>query len=345
MPLRLLTAPPSLCDRFCAALLAASLPLVSWGQAQTQPVPRAFFGAPLELPGVVLHGGGQDPQGFSNYVKVFGTHRPIIYKMYYNLEDDLEKVFARRVAQLEAHAKEFNEFLIPEIGLSMVREPERRAFDDEVAQGRYDQKLEQFCAALRRMGRPAFVRIGFECNGPWNNYRPESYKHAFVRITEMLRRETTETATVWCIVPHRGYMAFYPGDQYVDWWGVDLFSKEDLTSEVTLAFMAEAERHRKPVMFPETTPRYVGVLKSEASWRAWFEPFFDLIHSQRVVKAFCYINWNWADYPRWKNWGDARLEANAVVAERYRAEMSLPLYQHGLSEQALRQALRRNPAP
>lgn len=162
-----------LCSLFPTAsvLIAVLVVPLSASDTPIPPVPRSFFGARLELPGV-LHGGGQDPKGFANYVCVVGANRPILYKLYYNLGNDLERTLVPRVAQLNAHARKFGEFLIPEIGLSMVNEKDRRPFEDEVARGTYDQKLEQFCQALRRLGRPAFVRIGFEFNGPWNNYRP-----------------------------------------------------------------------------------------------------------------------------------------------------------------------------
>lgn len=94
------------------------------------------------------------------------------------------------------------------------------------------------------------------------------------------------------------------------------------------AFLDLADAHRKPVMIGEFTPRRVGVLDGQEGWDAWFTPYFDLIHRRREIKPFSYIDWNWANRPPWTTWGDARIEANDVVAAHYREEMRLGLYLH-----------------
>jgi hypothetical protein len=52
---------------------------------------------------------------------------------------------------------------------------------------------------------------------------------------------------------------------------------------------------------------------------------------QAHLKAFCYINWDWAAYPQWADWGDARVETNPDVLARLRAELALPVYRHAQS--------------
>lgn len=79
-------------------------------------------------------------------------------------------------------------------------------------------------------------------------------------------------------------------------------------------------------MIGEATPRGVGTQGGAQSWEAWFAPFFELIHQRREIKAFSYINWNWAERPPWTTWGDARIEANTAITARYRAELSRDLY-------------------
>jgi hypothetical protein len=304
-------------------------------------VPRANYGARLEIADKVLQGAGQDIKGFANYFKTVGDSKPLIYKTYIGLKDDLPTFFAGLQGEMNLYLNQYQIYLIPEIGLYMTRDghPDEH-YEQDVAVGVYDEKIEQFCNLLLDLGHPAFIRIGFEFNGSWNGYRKDTYQKAYIRITNALRAHKTETATIWCAAhPLEGYMDYYPGDDCVDWWGIDLFSKEELTAKDTLAFLAKADTHGKPVMIPESTPQFVGVLRGQWSWNTWFKPYFNLIRTQKMIKAFCYINWNWANYPQWSDWGDARLEVNDIVAQNYRTEMSLPLYQPGMTEIALRQSL------
>jgi hypothetical protein len=54
---------------------------------------------------------------------------------------------------------------------------------------------------------------------------------------------------------------------------------------------------------------------------------------------FCYINWDWSQYPWWQKWGDARLEQNAVVGSLFAGEMDSSQYLHASPESAFRKTL------
>jgi hypothetical protein len=132
------------------------------------------------------------------------------------------------------------------------------------------------------------------------------------------------------------FQDYYPGDAYVDWWGINFFSASHFTDPNAQKFIDSANFHAKPVMIGETTPRYVGVLDGQQSWDQWFSPFFTFIHTHPEVKAFCYINWNWSQYPQWSTWGDARLEQNAIVGVNFANEMDSLQYLHASTESAFR---------
>ncbi|MBN2351626.1 MAG: carbohydrate binding domain-containing protein [Spirochaetales bacterium] len=309
--------------------------------------PRNNYGALLEPPDTVIHGAGQSDDAFLNYVKALGAgRRPVIYKAYIGLEFSVTGFFDWLKARCDYYASAYGVYLIPEIGLSMTTDGHSELhYEGDVAAGLYDDKIEDFCRGLETLGHPAFVRIGFEFNGlSWNGYEPATYIAAYRRITVALRAHNLEAATVWCaafplnFTPYT-YMDYYPGDSYVDWWGIDPFDAVDFTSADMNTFMAAAATAQKPVMIGETTPRYVGVTDGQADWDAWFEPFFAFIQSHPGVKAFGYIDWNWADYPQWSTWGDARIETNPQVLSNYIYKVSSPLYLHGAGEQALRAAL------
>ncbi len=309
--------------------------------------PRNNYNALLEPPDTVIHGAGQSADAFLNYVQALGTgRRPVIYKAYIGLKDSMGGFFDNLKTQCDYYASACGDYLIPEIGLSMTTDGHSTShYEGEVAAGLYDDKINEFCRGLQTLGHPAFVRIGYEFNGlSWNGYEPTTYKAAFIRITNILRTYNLEAATVWCAafplnVESYTYMDYYPGDSYVDWWGIDPFDAGDFTSADMNTFMTAADTYKKPVMLAETTPRHVGVTDGQADWNAWFEPFFTFIQSHPGVKAFGYIDWNWGNYPQWSTWGDARIETNPQVLSNYIHKVSSPLYLHGTGEQALRAAL------
>jgi hypothetical protein len=305
-------------------------------------LPRTQFSRRLEPQGnTVLHGAGQSPDAFRHYYDAIGTSKPALFMTYVDLREDLASYFQTLAHDLDQYAPVR---LIPQLGLMMTgsadaaHHPEQH-YEDAVAAGDYDAQIGALCEGLRQLGRPVFLRIGFEFNGPWFGYAPVPYVAAWRRIVSALRQhDLHDVATVWCYYPlpwqvagQPDYWAYYPGDDYVDWWAIDLFSAAEFTAEPTLAFLADAERHRYPVMIGESTPRWVGgVQGGAATWDAWFAPYFAFIRAHPVIKAFCYINWDWTTYPVWQDWGDARIEVNPVILERYQRELADPIYRHAV---------------
>ncbi|RME69635.1 MAG: hypothetical protein D6781_08185 [Verrucomicrobia bacterium] len=313
--------------------------------------PRKNFGARLEPVDQVYNGGGQDAQGFHEFAGALGADRhPILYMTYVGLTPSVEDGGTAGTPEgIRAWGEELGETLaalpfrevMPQIGLSMVGGRDSGAGrDHEVAAGVFDANIEAFVEAVAALGRPALVRIGYECEGAWNGYKPDSYRAAFIRVTQALRERGLPVATVWCVAGGssgtrevEALMSWYPGDEWVDWWSIDIFSREEIDAPLTAAFCERAGAHGKPVLIGESTPRYVGVLDGRASWEAWFEPFFALVRRQPEIKGICYINWEWREWSErlgfpWHDWGDARIERNAHVREAYRGEMALPLYRH-----------------
>ncbi len=319
-------------------ILFAALSLII--SLAAQPIaPRYNFNSLLEPQSKIINGAGQSPDAFYNYWNVMNENeKPAIFMTYVNLKD----VESDWSVQLKNNLLSYgNNFIIPQIGLSMTEDGNPSAhYEDDVAAGLYDEQIENFISGLRTLAFPAYVRIGYEFNGTtWNGYEAESYKAAFARITNMIRASGLEAATVWCFAMDgvMNFMDFYPGDSSVDWWAIDIFSAEHFSNINSDKFLDSAYTHQKPVMIGETTPRYVGVLQGQVSWDSWFAPFFNFIHTKPSVKAFCYINWDWSLYPQWNNWGDARLEANSIVAGHFTSEMDSNQYLHSMTESDFRE--------
>ncbi len=313
---------------------------------------RNDHGARLEPKGGVLHGAGQDPAGFRQAWNVLGEGaRPAFYMHYLRLDASHEGSLAGLDSQLLGYERDGVHLLV-QLGLSMTEDGKPWShYEAKVAAGEYDVAIEALCDELEMLGRPVLLRIGYEFNATaFFGYAPKSYVAAFRRITERLRARQLEVATVWDAAGERGsllhFMQFYPGDEYVDWWGLNLFSGPKGAGNGGLFFGQEiarfldaAEEHKKPVIIGEATPRYTGVGEGQKSWDLWFADFFELVARRPGIKAVSYINWNWARYPHWNDWGDARLEADPVVAGLYRAVVSAPPFVSGGDESRMRSVL------
>jgi len=306
------------------------IPMESTAQTSGLIQPRQYYGARFEPVNQVLHGAGQSTQAFQEYCKVLDNKtQPLLYMSYTGLKTGN---YLKQFDRLSSDLQNFQGQIQLQIGLSMTKDgsPELH-YENEVAEGRYDTQIAEFIDFMGAFKGPVFLRIGYEFNGHWNGYEAEAYKKAFVRIENKIRAANVSVATIWCYSPDgkdKDFMNYYPGDKYVDWWSIDLFSASHFTDSSSIAFLDSAHAHHKPVMIGESTPRRVGVLEGQKSWDNWFAPYFNIIHQYPQIKAFCYINWDWSNYPQWIEWGDARIEKNQEVLENYQKEMSRDLYLH-----------------
>lgn len=94
--------------------------------------------------------------------------------------------------------------------------------------------------------------IGFEFNGPWNGYNQGLYPIAFRRFVDLLREEGAHNiVTIWCYEPNSpgdfdavgpdGEPLWYPGDEYVDWFGLDLFYHSCFTSVASVGMSSDGD--------------------------------------------------------------------------------------------------------
>jgi len=228
----------------------------------------------------------------------------------------------------------------------------------------YDSYMDTLAIAFRQHGRPIFFRIGLEMNGSWNGYTPWVFPQAFRKLVLGLReREVDNFATVWCYEPDaandfadstgRGWK-WYPGDDVVDWFGLDPFDADHFDPDEpdsveqrgrmviskkgkTEQFLAFAQERRKPVYLNELSARHVWITPhdedidsthGEVDWDYWFAPFFEFLDNHPNIKAFNYINLDWTTIPKWNHWGDARLEINEYIRDHWIEAISDERYLH-----------------
>jgi uncharacterized protein (TIGR03437 family) len=311
--------------------------------------PRANTGARLEPKGVIMHGAGQDPVSYAGYWSVMPIGRqPSTYMWYVDLDSITPNWADTLKAQLLLYP---GNFVTIQLGVSMT-DGVSSHYEAQVAAGAYDTQIGYLIAGLRELATPVYLRIGYEFNGlSWNGYAPAPYIQAFQHVTNLLRAAPdVEAATVWDAAADGvgNVTDYYPGDSYVDWFGLNLFPDSDFGFAIVPNFMSLATAHSKPVMVGESTPETVGAQSGAASWSGWFADYFNLLQTYSQVKQFNYIDANWTaaavadNQPSWSTWGDSRLElpTAAYVRNLYMAELASPVvFNTPASESAFRSLL------
>lgn len=151
----------------------------------------------------------------------------------------------------------------------------------------YRQEVDKIINYLKNADRQIFLRIGYEYDGPWNCYDPETYKTAFQYIKQRIDAlDAKKIATVWQSaawlrdqgiykVTDPGHLdKFYPGDAAVDYvsiskfygshyrdhqWSCDSLNPDWFTPMVSPESQQDrvldfARAHHKPVMIAEASP-------------------------------------------------------------------------------------------
>jgi len=242
---------------------------------------------------------------------------------------------------------------------------ENDPMDNEFADSdQYDSYIDTLAIAFREYGRPVFLRIGLEMNGGWNGYTPWVFPRAFRKLVEGLRENGVDNfATVWCYEPDalndfadstRVGWKWYPGDDVVDWFGLDPFDADHFDPDEpdsveqrgrmviskkgkTEHFLRFARERGKPVYLNELTARHVWITPhdedvdsthGEVDWNYWFAPFFEFLDNHPNIKAYNYINLDWTQINQWAHWGDARLQINEYIRDHWVEALSDERYIH-----------------
>lgn len=135
---------------------------------------------------------------------------------------------------------------------------------DEVVDGPY---LRQWARDAKAAGIPIFLRYACEMNGNWVPWHgdPQKYIEKFRLVYKVMREEAPNVALVWSPgdVPRYSMDAYYPGDDYVDWVGVSLYTEPYENGDPAKPMLGTSpiERldelyalyaDRKPIMLSET---------------------------------------------------------------------------------------------
>lgn len=141
-----------------------------------------------------------------------------------------------------------------------------------------DAYLRGFAEACAHFGAPIFLRFASEMNGDWEAYSgdPALYVRKWRLVYDVIHAVAPNVIMCWCpfATPKSTIPLYYPGDEYVDWVGVNLYSvvynegnpqKRAVDNAVQdLEFIYNLYADRKPIAICEyAATHYCEALKSE----------------------------------------------------------------------------------
>ncbi|MCC2669425.1 MAG: hypothetical protein K0Q72_1896 [Armatimonadetes bacterium] len=131
---------------------------------------------------------------------------------------------------------------------------------------RDDQYLRSFARSASAAGIPIFLRFAGEFNGDWTRYGgdPAKYIEKWRLVHRVMREEAPNVAMVWTpnVIPEEKIPAYYPGDDFVDWVGVNCYTvhhhnnsqehpAEHENPADMLRWIYDRYAERKPIMIGE----------------------------------------------------------------------------------------------
>lgn len=101
-----------------------------------------------------------------------------------------------------------------------------------------DEVLRQFAKEAAATGVPVFLRYAGEMNGEWVSWHtePEKYIASFRLVHDVMEELAPNVSMVWSpnFLPRDNIDKYYPGDKYVDWVGLSLYTIPFSHGEVKL---------------------------------------------------------------------------------------------------------------
>lgn len=209
---------------------------------------------------------------------------------------------------------------------------------DNIIAGEWDSHIKEWAKDIKAWGKPVFLRWGHEFNiegYPWctvnNGRNPKKYVEAYRRVVNIFRREGARNAKfVWCPMneswpqePWNEMDKAYPGDDYVDWIGLDGYNWG--TSREWSRWLSFKELFRdaarslwrkhpsKPIMIAEFGSAAKGGDKAK-----WIREINDELKKMPYIRAL-----NWFDELKETDW---RIESSPSTLSAFKALIGDPYF-------------------
>lgn len=141
-----------------------------------------------------------------------------------------------------------------------------------------DKYLREFARMAKEAEVPIFLRFASEMNGDWVawNGDPDKYIEKFRLVADVMHEEAPNVAMVWApnSVPEKEITKYYPGDEWVDWVGVNLYSVSVFNGDPNqpadnvnpldlLDFVYQEYADQKPIMVAEYAATHYSMAENK----------------------------------------------------------------------------------
>jgi Glycosyl hydrolase family 26 len=302
--------------RFLAAVgVCAPLLLATGG-----PVGASAQAAPIQL-GAYLSGNSGE---LDDYASMVGR-RPDILLLFRNLSGPL--LYSSELSTLKAQG------VTPMVTLEPYTSEGVASFS-EIASGRYDEYFRREADQVRGLGITVLLRFAHEMNLLSSDWGPgkqgntaANFVEAWRHIVTIFREEGAENVK-WVWAPNidyggRPFSQFFPGDEWVDYvgldgynWGAtegeswDTFSQLFASSYATITSLST-----KPVIIAET-----GSSESGGDKAAWIEETFFRTIPERMPRVAAVV---WFNDAKERDW---RVNSSQASLDAYRRVVASTLY-------------------
>jgi len=174
-----------------------------------------------------------------------------------------------------------------------------------------DQYLHDMARDIKASGAKVFLRFASEMNGAWPVYGgdPGAYIVKFQMVAKVMHDEAPNVAMVWCpyTTPKATVEEYYPGDEAVDWVGVNMYSVTYFSQDKSkparkvrpadmLKFVYNHFAAKKPMMICEYGATHYSKVddknESEFAVSCIDELYSELRTQFKRIKAINYFNTN-----------------------------------------------------
>ncbi|MEE3232803.1 MAG: hypothetical protein VX294_01435 [Candidatus Latescibacterota bacterium] len=212
-----------------------------------------------------------------------------------------------------------NHYSLLQIDLHILN-PNGQCYAQAISDGFLNEQLDGLGFGLRQIGHPTMLRFAPEFNAIWSTCEPHKYQNAWRRLGEVIRHRWNleHVALVWTSSGegHSQIMEYFPGNEYVDWWSLEIHTPKELRNKTTDTVLYLASENGYPILLGASTPLSSTPKTSEQLWFMWFKPLFSFLQKQPLIKAFTYNDWIELD-----------TSGDPIVAEQFHLELSDPIYQ------------------
>jgi hypothetical protein len=205
-----------------------------------------------------------------------------------------------------------------------------------ITNGSKDAYLRSFADGAKAMGREIWLRPFHEMNGGWypwgdtGSNTPAQLIAAYRRVHDIFEaRGATNVRFVWCPNVDFEARAYYPGDAYVDYAGIDGYNNgsswRSFSSVFGATYSAVAAVSSKPIILPETS-----CVEGPGGKAAWITDMFEQIRTRYPrIAGVCWFNASQTYDWRLSSSASSLAAFRAAVADRD-TQSELPLPRSGL---------------